>query len=127
MIDFDFNVNNFVLDICESTERFSLCGGVMRLQELIIPKIGDSVRFMSGIGDFSSCCVLLRISEQTNIHSIVLSTLRCGKKEVDALEDLQIPIEQFCVMNSESVYDWYINTFKKITGTNIIHDTRDGN
>lgn len=178
--DFEIDFSDYSeLSTCKTVDKFTLWGGVMNLSDFKIPREGESIRFLSGKGDFSSCCVLMRIAELTNISKAVITTLRAGKKEVDALEALEIPsvhivcgtimketdnkynqmkylqdkaeingwtvtcvenhsklilldtddgkicvetssnfnenpkIEQFCVINSQDVYEWYIEILHK--------------
>ena len=49
---------------------------------------GESLRAISYAGGFSSCSVVLWIADRTKIRSMFASTLRVGKKEIDALADL---------------------------------------
>lgn len=179
MIDFDFLIDeNF--EIVKTVERFSLHKGVYNLNGFEIPTDGESIRFISGKNGFSSCCLILKIAEQSEIRRLIATTLRVGKKEICALEKLEIPkvtiicglvsknvknkyqysefleekvkengwrlvyshnhskvilletsngfltietssnlnenpqIEQFCVMNSREVFDYYLSQFERL-------------
>lgn len=173
MLDFKFEFDDFLELICARRLNDFPYGGVINLAKFELPKAGQSIRLMSDIGKFSSCALLLRIAEQAIIKKAIITTLRVGKKQADALETLNIPdvhivcgnimnetngkygqmeylldkaknngwnvvcaknhskiilldtdcgkicietssnfnenpkIEQFCVLNSDKVYDWY--------------------
>ena len=53
-----------------------------------LPKDGESLRAISYAGGFSSCSVVLWIANKTKIKQMFVSTLRVGKKEIDAMQDL---------------------------------------
>lgn len=53
-----------------------------------LPKDGESLRAISYAGGFSSCSVVLWIAAKTKIERMFVSTLRVGKKEIDAMQDL---------------------------------------
>ena len=53
-----------------------------------LPKDGESLRAISYAGGFSSCSVVLWIAAKTKIERMFVSTLRVGKKEIDAIKDL---------------------------------------
>lgn len=53
-----------------------------------LPEDGESLRAISYAGGFSSCSVVLWIADRTKIRFMFASTLRVGKKEIDALADL---------------------------------------
>lgn len=53
-----------------------------------LPKDGESLRAISYAGGFSSCSVVLWIASKTKIKQMFASTLRVGKKEIDAMKDL---------------------------------------
>ena len=101
--DFDFDFN-FDFDLDENEEnllkkriKFDLQSSAKKIFGKIIPKKGESIRFVSPAGGFSSCSVVLAIAKTTKIKSIKISTLRCGKKEAKALAALCIPdVEIVC-------------------------------
>lgn len=53
-----------------------------------LPKDGESLRAISYAGGFSSCSVVIWIAAKTKIERMFASTLRVGKKEIDAMQDL---------------------------------------
>lgn len=53
-----------------------------------LPRDGESLRAISYAGGFSSCSVVLWIAAKTKIERMFVSTLRVGKKEIDAIKDL---------------------------------------
>ena len=53
-----------------------------------LPKDGESLRAISYAGGFSSCSVVLWIANKAKIKQMFVSTLRVGKKEIDAMKDL---------------------------------------
>ena len=74
-----------------SKERanFDIYGGrdILR-RRAKLPEDGESLRAISYAGGFSSCSVVLWIAGATKIVRMHASTLRVGKKEIDALADL---------------------------------------
>ena len=53
-----------------------------------LPRDGESLRAISYAGGFSSCSVVLWIANKAKIKQMFVSTLRVGKKEIDAIKDL---------------------------------------
>ena len=53
-----------------------------------LPQDGESLRAISYAGGFSSCSVVIWIAAKTKIERMFVSTLRVGKKEIDAMKDL---------------------------------------
>lgn len=53
-----------------------------------LPEDGESLRAISYAGGFSSCSVVLWIANKAKIKQMFVSTLRVGKKEIDAMKDL---------------------------------------
>ena len=53
-----------------------------------LPKDGESLRAISYAGGFSSCSVVIWIASKAKIERMFVSTLRVGKKEIDAMKDL---------------------------------------
>lgn len=53
-----------------------------------LPQDGESLRAISYAGGFSSCSVVIWIAAKTKIERMFVSTLRVGKKEIDAMQDL---------------------------------------
>lgn len=53
-----------------------------------LPQDGESLRAISYAGGFSSCSVVIWIAEKAKIERMFVSTLRVGKKEIDAMQDL---------------------------------------
>lgn len=53
-----------------------------------LPQDGESLRAISYAGGFSSCSVVLWIANKAKIKQMFASTLRVGKKEIDAMQDL---------------------------------------
>ena len=53
-----------------------------------LPKDGESLRAISYAGGFSSCSVVIWIAAKAKIERMFVSTLRVGKKEIDAMKDL---------------------------------------
>lgn len=53
-----------------------------------LPQEGESLRAISYAGGFSSCSVVLWIANKAKIKQMFASTLRVGKKEIDAMQDL---------------------------------------
>ena len=53
-----------------------------------LPQDGESLRAISYAGGFSSCSVVLWIASKVKIKQMFVSTLRVGKKEIDAIKDL---------------------------------------
>lgn len=189
LLDFDFD---FSVDTRESVRTFfDLAQSIDKLESagMHIPAPGNALRMISPAGGWSSCSLILWIAEQTHIRRMIATTLRVGKKEIDAicglmydgtLESAEIylsgiakqhkkydysdyfeakceeygikykyvknhskvilldtdlgkivietssnlnenpKIEQFCVLNSEKVYDFYMNCFNRL-------GVRDGN
>lgn len=54
-----------------------------------LPSENYSYRFISGVGGFSSCSLVLYIAEKEKIKNMFITTLRVGKKELEALCDLK--------------------------------------
>jgi hypothetical protein len=54
-----------------------------------LPGPGEALRMISYAGQFSSCSVVLWIAGQTKINSLYITTLRVGKKELQALCSLR--------------------------------------
>ena len=92
-IDFDF-LNDEIDDesaFLKSKERtyFDLYDGAEILSKNAdLPQEGESLRAISYAGGFSSCSVVLWIANKTKIKQMFVSTLRVGKKEIDAMKDL---------------------------------------
>lgn len=53
-----------------------------------LPGEGESLRAISYAGGFSSCSVVLWVAGKTKIDRLHISTLRVGKKEISAMEQL---------------------------------------
>ncbi len=53
-----------------------------------LPQDGESLRAISYAGGFSSCSVVIWIAAKAKIERMFVSTLRVGKKEIDAMQDL---------------------------------------
>ena len=53
-----------------------------------MPQDGESLRAISYAGGFSSCSVVIWIASKAKIERMFASTLRVGKKEIDAMQDL---------------------------------------
>ena len=53
-----------------------------------LPQDGESLRAISYVGGFSSCSVVIWIASKAKIERMFASTLRVGKKEIDAMQDL---------------------------------------
>lgn len=53
-----------------------------------LPQDGESLRAISYAGGFSSCSVVVWIAAKAKIERMFVSTLRVGKKEIDAMQDL---------------------------------------
>ena len=85
-------------EVTRHRPKFSLFRGKKTLEGInVLPEPGESVRFVSPAGGFSSCCVVMAIAERTKIHKVNLSTLRIGKKELKALKSLNIPSVSVCL------------------------------
>lgn len=189
LLDFDMN---FSINTAENVRTiFSLEQSLSKLEDagMCIPNQGEALRLISPAGGWSSCSLILWIAEKTKIKHMLATTLRVGKKEIDAICGLMYDgalkfaeiylsgiakqhkkydysdyfekkceeygikykyvknhskvilldtdlgkivietssnlnenpkIEQFCVLNSEKVYDFYTNCFDRL-------GVRDGN
>ena len=183
LLDFDMD---FSISTAENVRTvFSLEQSLSKLEDagMHIPDQGEALRLISPAGGWSSCSLILWIAEQSHIRHMIATTLRVGKKEIDAicglmydgtLESAEIylsgiakqhkkydysdyfeakceeygikykyvknhskvilldtdlgkivietssnlnenpKIEQFCVLNSEKVYDFYMNCFNRL-------------
>lgn len=92
-IDFDF-LNDEIDDesaFLKSKERtyFDVHDGAEILaRRAELPQDGESLRAISYAGGFSSCSVVIWIASKAKIERMFASTLRVGKKEIDAMQDL---------------------------------------
>lgn len=68
-------------------KRFNLYQAKQRIEDtgLSLPKLDECCKLFSPPGGWSSCALVLWIAGHTRIHSIRISTLRVGKKELIAL------------------------------------------
>lgn len=84
-----------------------------------LPKDGESLRAISYAGGFSSCSVVLWIANKTKIKQMFVSTLRVGKKEIDAMKDLhddgKLDSASFvlCGISKENKYYGYAEYFEE--------------
>lgn len=82
----------FIIEIDEVKTCFDLYSSVEELSIDLndkLPKENESFRFISGVGGFSSCSLVLYIAEKEIINNMYITTLRVGKKELDALCNLK--------------------------------------
>lgn len=92
-IDFDF-LNDEIDDesaFLKSKERIYFdvhYGAEILSKKADLPQEGESLRAISYAGGFSSCSVVLWIASKAKIKQMFVSTLRVGKKEIDAMKDL---------------------------------------
>lgn len=131
MFDFDvFNIADFPnfeetaeqVPTSSTRERFDLATATHRLSGTrIIPEGGESIRMLSPAGGWSSCALVCAMARKVNIHSIFISTLRVGKKELDALAALKIPRVTFALSDmqrqNQNRYD-YASYFENICREN---------
>lgn len=101
-LDFGFDIDFDDADPIDSVttkNRFTLEGAVAKLSGLkkIIPDEGESIRVVSDSHGFSSCALIMKIAELTEINELYASTLRVGKKELDAIVSLNIENVSFAV------------------------------
>lgn len=87
----DLSDDGCELSVIAEKTRFTLLGGVSALELFRLPKPGECVKMISGVNGFSSCCLVLKIAELTDIKSAIITTLRVGEKEARALANLEIP------------------------------------
>lgn len=84
-----------------------------------LPKDGESLRAISYAGGFSSCSVVLWIANKAKIKQMFVSTLRVGKKEIDAMQDLyesgKLDSASFvlCGISKENKYYGYAEYFEE--------------
>lgn len=123
-IDFDF-LNDEIDDesaFLKSKERtyFDVHYGAEILSRRAeLPQDGESLRAISYAGGFSSCSVVLWIASKTKIKQMFVSTLRVGKKEIDAMQDLyesgKLDSASFvlCGISKENKYYGYAEYFEE--------------
>ena len=84
-----------------------------------LPQDGESLRAISYAGGFSSCSVVLWIANKTKIKQMFVSSLRVGKKEIDAMQDLyeegRLKHAKFvlCGISKENKYYGYAEYFEE--------------
>ncbi len=88
--DFDFDIDEFSLNT-KTKKRlcFNLEKSADILSNIEFPKKMESLRLISSANGWSSCSVLIAISKKYKIKNIFLTTLRVGKKEMDALCEIK--------------------------------------
>ena len=84
MFDFDLNFDEDEIPTQKSVtrNRFDLSNSAKDLIDNadILPHENESVRLISPIAGFSSCSLVMALSEMCRIDSIKITTLRVGKK-----------------------------------------------
>lgn len=117
---FDFGLVPDEIDLCitSTRNRFDLASSAQELAEAdILPGDGESVRLISPAGGWSSCSLLMALAERCNIRNARITTLRVGKKELDALVALEIPDVEFCLCDiqrqNKAGYD-YASYFEEV-------------
>lgn len=125
-IDFDFDFDFFGEDVpvqkSKHRNRFDLSSSAADLRHAdILPADGESVRMISPIAGFSSCSLVMALAKKCKIRSAKITTLRVGKKELNALVDLGIKDVEFCLCNVQKqnadAYD-YADYFENICREN---------
>lgn len=72
--------------------QFSIAKGTAAVAAAdVVPEEWVEIRLISPAGGFSSACVVAAIAKRRKIDAIHISTLRVGKKEMQALAALHIP------------------------------------
>lgn len=125
-IDFDFDFDFFGEGVpvqkSKHRNRFDLSSSAADLRHAgILPADGESVRMISPISGFSSCSLVMALAKKCKINGAKITTLRVGKKELDALVDLGIKDVEFCLCNVQkqnaNAYD-YADYFENICREN---------
>lgn len=92
-----FEENDFI-ETFECNNKFDLISSSeFLLESLKLPKKDFSLRTISPTKGFSSCSLIMAINELEKIENLHATTLRVGKKEVQAIEDLNINNVNICV------------------------------
>ena len=127
MFDFDFDLNFDDDEISTqksvTRNRFDLSNSAEDLinNADILPQENESIRLISPIAGFSSCSLVMALSEMCRIDSIKITTLRVGKKELSALVSLEIPSVEFCLCDVQkqnaNAYD-YADYFENVCREN---------
>lgn len=126
MLDFDFDFDFLSDDIpiqkSRDHSRFDLSSSAADLRHAeILPADGESGRLISPIAGFSSCSLVMALSKKCKIYSVKITTLRVGKKELNALVDLGIKDVEFCLCNVQkqnaNAYD-YADYFENVCREN---------
>ena len=119
-LDFDFDFGNESEGLRHRI-KFDLASSVNMIIGNCLPKDGETIRHISPAGGFSSCSVILAISEETEIKSIKMTTLRAGKKELLALENIGVEdVEIVCggiALENAQKYD-YAKFLKNVADRN---------
>ena len=92
--------NNGVSEAFETNDRviFDLFESAEKLHEYcILPDENQSIRMISPAGGWSSCSLLLALSDKAKIGELYITTLRVGKKELQALCGLDIKKVHFAL------------------------------
>ena len=126
ILDFDFDFDFLKDDIpvlkSRDRSRFDLSSSAADLHHAeILPADGETVRLISPIAGFSSCSLVMDLSKRCEIYGAKITTLRVGKKELDALVDLGIKDVEFCLCNVQkqnaNAYD-YADYFENVCREN---------
>ena len=126
MFDFDFDLNfdddEIPTQKSVTRNRFDLSNSAEDLinNADILPHENESIRLISPIAGFSSCSLVMALSEMCRIDSVKITTLRVGKKELSALVELEIPSVEFCLCdvqkqnaNSYDYADYFENVCRE--------------
>ena len=127
MFDFDFDLNfdddEIPTQKSKTRNSFDLSSSARDLinNADILPHKNESIRLISPIAGFSSCSLVMALSEMCRIDSAKITTLRVGKKELSALVELEIPSVEFCLCDVQkqnaNAYD-YADYFENVCREN---------
>ena len=102
-LDFAFDLESFGDDFALNSKTksriiFDLVKSFKTLEiSYTPPKENESLRLISPAGGWSSTSVILWINSFFKIEELIATTLRIGKKEMDALDSIDIPKATFIV------------------------------